>query len=273
MTDTRVATTEPDGAHTLEQVVIVGDLAKLSPQDRVMYYQETCRSLGLNPLTKPFQYIVLNNRLTLYATRTATDQLRGLKGISIDRVEQVELGELYVATVYGHDRDGRTDSEVGAVPIANLKGENRANAIMKAITKAKRRLTLSLAGLGWLDETEVGSIPSAQAADVDMETGEVKPPPPSIAETVAARRAAISSGTAAGLAPRPVGPETDTPPPSPADPAGALAATPDLEPGADQGEPTPAPEPCEGFSPELGRCVREGGHKGNHANKAKETWA
>jgi len=36
------------------------------------------------------------------------------------------------------------------------------NAVMKAVTKAKRRLTLSLCGLGWLDETEVDSIPEAR---------------------------------------------------------------------------------------------------------------
>jgi hypothetical protein len=33
---------------------------------------------------------------------------------------------------------------------------------MTALTKAKRRLTLSLAGLGWLDETETDSVPGAQ---------------------------------------------------------------------------------------------------------------
>jgi hypothetical protein len=193
-TDTRVARTEPDsGAHTLEQVVIVGDLAKLTPADRVMYYQETCRSLGLNPLTKPFQYIVLNGRLTLYATRTATDQLRAIKGISIDRIEQAEVAEIYTATVYGHDQSGRTDSDTGAVSITGLKGENRANAIMKAITKGKRRLTLSLAGLGWLDESEVGSIPSARPVDVDQETGEIHELAP-ITDVIAATTARIRSG-------------------------------------------------------------------------------
>jgi hypothetical protein len=225
-TDTRVARTEPDsGAHTLEQVVIVGDLAKLTPADRVMYYQETCRSLGLNPLTKPFQYIVLNGRLTLYATRTATDQLRALRGISIDRIEHEELADIYTVTVYGHDQTGRTDTDAGSVAIGSLKGENRANAIMKAITKGKRRLTLSLAGLGWLDEVEVGSIPSARPVDVDQETGEIHEIAP-ITDVIAAttRRIKSPAGTqpgpsvglvhppaagqdedqAAGTAPRPV---------------------------------------------------------------------
>jgi hypothetical protein len=44
---------------------------------------------------------------------------------------------------------------------------------MKAITKAKRRVTLSICGLGWLDETEIESIPSAMPARVDIDTGEI----------------------------------------------------------------------------------------------------
>jgi len=39
------------------------------------------------------------------------------------------------------------------------KAKEVANAIMKAITKAKRRVTLSICGLGMLDETEVESLP------------------------------------------------------------------------------------------------------------------
>src|SRR5690606_699907 len=42
--------------------------------------------------------------------------------------------------------------------------------------KAKRRVTLSICGLGWLDETEVSTVPDAEAVDVDMETGEIKSP-------------------------------------------------------------------------------------------------
>ena len=43
-----------------------------------------------------------------------------------------------------------------------LKGEVRANAILKAVTKAKRRATLSICGLGWLDESEVADYSAPQ---------------------------------------------------------------------------------------------------------------
>jgi hypothetical protein len=50
------------------------------------------------------------------------------------------------------------------VTVGHLKGDALANALMKAETKAKRRVTLSIAGLGWLDETELETIPQSRPA-------------------------------------------------------------------------------------------------------------
>lgn len=182
---------ESSGAALAEQVVIKGDLSKLTEAQRMAYYSEVCRSLGLNPLTRPFEFIVLNGRLTLYATRGAADQLRSVHGITITSLDPRQIGELYVVVATGRDRDGREDSSTGAVSIKGLTGEALANAMMKAETKAKRRLTLSLAGLGWSDETEVETIQGAQRADVDPETGEIRRPP-TLADRVRARTAEMA---------------------------------------------------------------------------------
>lgn len=189
MSETAIAPIE-SGAAIAEQVVIRGDLSKLTEAQRMQYYSETCRSLGLNPLTRPFEYITLNGRLTLYATRGAADQLRSLRGITITGLEPRQVGDLLVVVATGRDRTGREDSSTGAVAVKGLTGEALANAMMKAETKAKRRLTLSLAGLGWPDETEIASIPDAVAANVDPETGEIRRPL-SLAERVAEKAAAI----------------------------------------------------------------------------------
>ncbi len=155
----------------IEQVLIGGDLSKLTPAQRVQYYKRTCESLGLNPLTRPFDYITLNNKLTLYAKKDATDQLRSIKDVSIDDIDLQDVGDTFIVKVKGHDRTGRTDVEIGVVRKSDMQG-NLANAQMKAVTKAKRRLTLSLCGLGWLDETEIETIPDAQAINVS-EAGEI----------------------------------------------------------------------------------------------------
>jgi hypothetical protein len=170
--------TEERGA-LAEQVAVIGDLAQLTPQQRMAYYSRVCESLGINPYTQPFQYIRLNNKLVLYATRTAADQLRKRNGVSLNAPDIQFADGLVIVTVTGRAADGRTDTEIGAVPLGNLQGEARANAIMKAVTKAKRRLTLSICGLGWLDETEVETIRDARPVTV-TDDGEIVDEPPAL---------------------------------------------------------------------------------------------
>lgn len=163
-------------ARALEKLVVNGDLTSLSPTQRVQYYIELCHSLGLNPASRPFDYLELNRKTVLYARKDCTDQLRNIRGVSISSLQRDIVGDLYVVTAEARMPDGRTDSEIGAVSIKGLQGEALANAMMKAVTKAKRRVTLSICGLGMLDETEVSSIPDARAVVVD-ENGEIHEPP------------------------------------------------------------------------------------------------
>ena len=173
---------------TMEQVIIGGDLGQLTPGERMAYYRRVCQSLGLNPFTRPFQYIEIwdkkakKTKLALYASKDATEQLRCLKGISICNLGRDTFGDVYVVTAHAIDKEGRKDSSTGAVAIQGLQGEDLANAFMRAETKAKRRVTLSLAGLGWLDESETSSIRNAALVDVDTETGELLDPAESPAE-------------------------------------------------------------------------------------------
>jgi hypothetical protein len=146
-------------AELMEQVVIGGDLSGLNPAQRAEYYGAVCRSLGLNPLTKPFEYLQLNGKLRLYALRDCADQLRRIHGISIYITNRENIADVYVVTARAKDRSAREDESTGVVTIGHLKGDALANAFMKAETKAKRRVTLSIAGLGWLDETELDTIP------------------------------------------------------------------------------------------------------------------
>jgi hypothetical protein len=83
--------------------------------------------------------------------------------------------DLCVVTARATTPDGRTDESVGAVDIAGLKGEKLANAYMKAETKAKRRVTLSICGLGWLDETEVESVQAASNEPRQIEAPKPEP--------------------------------------------------------------------------------------------------
>jgi hypothetical protein len=156
----------PEGiSSAIELAVMTGDLAELTTEQRSEYYAAVCRSLGLNALTKPFEYLPLNGKLRLYALRDCTDQLLRIHGISIYITNRERLGDIYIVTARAKDRTGREDESTGAVALGNLKGDALANALMKAETKSKRRVTLSIAGLGWLDGTELDTIPAAKTGN------------------------------------------------------------------------------------------------------------
>lgn len=142
----------------MQAVLIEGDLKPLTVPERMEYYRKVCLSLGLNPLTRPFDYLAFNSKIILYARKDCTDQLRRIHGVSVTKSTRTLEGDLCIVEVEVRDKHGRTDTGIGAWAIAGLKGENAVNAILKAETKAKRRATLSLCGLGMLDSSELDTI-------------------------------------------------------------------------------------------------------------------
>jgi len=185
-----------DEAAIIERVLMVGDLARLEPAERVSYYNALCHSLKLNPLSRPFEYVEFpigdgKKQLQLYARKDCAEQLRRIHRVSITNLSTQHDDELYIVTATASTPDGRTDMDRGVVAIQNLRGQMLANGMMKAVTKAKRRVTLSLCGLGIVDETELETIPGARTIRVDEETGvildqpapaalpapEIQPPP------------------------------------------------------------------------------------------------
>lgn len=151
---------------TLEHVLIRGNLSLLSPEQKLSYLQRLCESLGLNPLTRPIEYITLQGKEVLYARKDCCEQLRKIHNISITKVEITVTADSIIAEAYASN-GSRTDYDIGVVPIYNLKGDQLANAQMKAVTKAKRRVTLSICGLGLLDESELDTIPNVHVTEVE----------------------------------------------------------------------------------------------------------
>ncbi len=124
----------------IEKVLIVGDLSALSPTDR---------------------------ELSLYANKSCTEQLRKIHGVSvIPPLRRSWDGNIITVEVDVRDRTGKTDTASGSVPTFKFKdgtridftGKDRCNADMKCETKAKRRATLSICGLAFLDESELDTM-------------------------------------------------------------------------------------------------------------------
>lgn len=155
----------PD-AKLYESLALKGDISGLSAPEKIHYYATLCERLGLDPYTQPFTPLRLNGKEILYATRAATDQLARIHGVTRRVMSRERLEDVYVVTVQASLPNGRTEDAIGAVPLGGLKGEALANALMKAETKAKRRATLAILGLGMLDESELETIPKTAMAPV-----------------------------------------------------------------------------------------------------------
>lgn len=198
----------------IEQVLVTGDLASLKPAERVLYYKSLCQSMGLNPLAKPFEFLLLKKpgeetpTLTLYATASLADQLRARHGVSVRVVSKHTEDGVYYTEVEGSLPNGRTEIEIAGVPVVREDGEwkttqngkrywagngvwkplsplDTANARMKCFTKAKRRVTLRLISMGF-DLFDGDALPQGGYEEVSVADGytEHERPRPAVDPTV-----------------------------------------------------------------------------------------
>ncbi|MBO0722324.1 MAG: hypothetical protein J2P41_15970 [Blastocatellia bacterium] len=156
-----------DEMEILRRVIAKGDLADLTPEQQLKYYIEICRRHKLDPLSRPFDFLESTDRngkrrVVLYGNKECAAQLRVDRQVSIYKIDESEENGFYSVTAYARLPDGREDLDIGVVVVRGLSAEQYANAIKKAITQAKRRVTLSICGLGMLDETEVDSVPDSE---------------------------------------------------------------------------------------------------------------
>jgi hypothetical protein len=189
----------------IEKVLIQGDLEPLTPEQRVEYAKRVSDSLGLNFLTNPFAFMRFQGKTVLYAKRDCTDQLRRIYNVSITGLEVKTLDGLYIVIASAKLPNGRTDQATAALPIGGLKGLDLANAIMKCETKAKRRVTLSICGLGMLDETEAEDVRAVEVereetarieSEADQKRRAQREAESRLAQLQTETRAAMSNGTA-----------------------------------------------------------------------------
>jgi hypothetical protein len=170
---------------TMEKVLLSGDLSGLSAGQRLEFYRARCDAAKLDPRAQPFEYLVFQGKMILYAKKTTADQLTGIHKLSVQITAKGldrDAG-IYTAEARVTFPSGRIVEDMGAVNVAGLKGEQLSNAMMKAISKAKRRAVLSACGLGMLDESEVETLQGAKRIILD-DAGEIAgevsvgPPPP-----------------------------------------------------------------------------------------------
>ena len=166
----------PLDAGLIEKALTVGDVAKMDSPTRVQFYRALCASTGLNVLSRPFILLkTQSGELHWYCTVAACEQLRRLHRVSTKILSREFLdAELYAVMVEVSTPDGRREEAQAVVAMGSLKGVERANALMRCESKAKRRATLAICGLGLaMADEEV----SGQVVTFDAQTGNVELPP------------------------------------------------------------------------------------------------
>lgn len=163
-------------AAILESIVINGDLSKLSNQQKMAYYSHFCHRVGLDPTSQPFKLLTLKGKQILYCDRSGAQQLNKVHEVSHAITSREIVAGIYVVTARASLPAGRFTESIGAAPVENIRGEDLANAMMKAETKAKRRSTLDLLGLGILEETEATGIEGGQTMSITEATAQPETP-------------------------------------------------------------------------------------------------
>ena len=138
------------------QVIITGDLSKLTDVQKAIYLKTICTQHGLNPLTQPFAIMTFQGKQVLYAKKECAVQLASLRNISVE-IRSTSIDDHGIMTVESRaiEDNRRFTDEIACLSVKGLSGEAFANARMKCVTKAKRRATLSHCGLGMPDESEI----------------------------------------------------------------------------------------------------------------------
>jgi hypothetical protein len=156
----------------IEKALVEGDVSALNASQRMVLYKHMCESQGLNVYTRPFQLMKgQDGKLWYYAGKNCADQLRKIHHVSLAEPHTQTIEGCLVVTIVASVPSGRQDSDIGVVSTAGLRGDALSNAMMKAYTKAKRRVTLSICGLSMLDESEVDSIMGVETVkDDDLES-------------------------------------------------------------------------------------------------------
>ena len=149
----------------IKNMVVNNSFSRLTEEQRTTLIWSLCNQLKMNPLSQPFQFIQLGRGLVLYATKDAANQLKKLHRVSVKvEVFPTDADGIMMVHAQASMPCGLYDEDMGGVVVKGLRGDDLINARLKAVTKAKRRVTLSICGLGFLDENEVQTV-----KDVDAE--------------------------------------------------------------------------------------------------------
>ena len=133
----------------MERLLIGGDIGMLSPPVKLAYYAYQCERMGLDPMSRPLEFLSLSGKTVLYMKKEGAEMLRVKHGVSVEVLKDETTPEMYTVWVRATMPDGRHEDNIAALPI--VKGD-LGILKMKCYSKALRRVTLAITGCGFTDE-------------------------------------------------------------------------------------------------------------------------
>ena len=159
------------------------DLGQLTEAEKQTHYENICEAAGIDPALNLIRYRMMDDgsgtgkqHLVLYATKSATDAIRGVQGISDLEQTGTMILTAYTVTTKVQNKEGRTLMAQGAVDLEGKRGRALENGIALAQTRSSRRAALAMSGLGLLDESELGDIIQNPVSDAPTPLPKVKQP-------------------------------------------------------------------------------------------------
>ena len=184
-----------------------GDLSSLTKEELRVLYHSLCQQLGLDPELLPFYVIQTSDgKRRLYLNKGGAEALRKVHNITTNVLSSGfdPTGSFYQIVVEAVLPNGRKEQGIAVADLRGKKGVEAENAVLFAETKAKRRTTISLLGIGsiLMDESEALSIPGgvvgriAPSGEIDLEERiEKTPSPPAIQTPNQPSKTPLTRGT------------------------------------------------------------------------------
>lgn len=152
----------------VETALMMNNFGALTKAQRALVILKKCEQIGVSIWLQPYAWGTMDGKLVPVPLKGLFQQLRAKNNLTITKIEEEIDKELGIFMVKVHGRvtgsSGvvREDMGLGVVGIKGLTGDPLANAMMKAHTKAKNRLTGSLCGGdSGIDDTEMSSVAGA----------------------------------------------------------------------------------------------------------------
>lgn len=134
------------------------DFKGVSDSHRAQFVAGVCKALDIPTVMNPFYFLDLpNGKTVLYAPSEAGQLLAESRKLKIEPIKEYldKESNIYFVWTRVTGPNGRIVENFGAMYLGGKSGQDRANLMMKTITKSQRRTIFAYCGLSMADDDDL----------------------------------------------------------------------------------------------------------------------